>query len=68
MTNKEYIDRNIGLTFDFLREILKSPAILEKIPDNATLEFVEKDFTKTEHPNAIKPDAYIKVRSQFEMI
>jgi hypothetical protein len=68
MTNKEYTDRNIGLTFDFLREVVISPDMLEKIPDNATLEFVEKDFTKTILPNAIKPNAYIKVRSQFEML
>lgn len=68
MTNKEYVDRNIGLTFDFLREVVKDPEVLEKIPDNAILEFVEKDFTKTERPGSVKPDTFIKVRNQFELI
>ena len=68
MTNKEYIDRNIGLTFDFLRQIINDPSVLENIQDGAIIDFVEKDFTKTEYPNSVKPNNYIRVNNQFELI
>jgi hypothetical protein len=68
MTNKEYIDRNIGLTFDFLRQIIKDPSVLDNIQDGAIIDFVEKDFTKTEYPNSVKPNKYIRVNNQFELI
>ena len=43
MTKKEYADRNIGLAFDFIKQIIDHPDILDTIPDNAELDFVEKD-------------------------
>lgn len=42
MTNKETIHRNIGLTFDFVRYLIKNPKEAEKLPDNFELEFIEK--------------------------
>ncbi len=68
MTNKETIERNIGLTFDFLRQMLKEPSIFDKIPDGSVIEFVEKDFAKRETKSSIKPNKYLKVKSQFEVI
>jgi len=68
MTNKEYVDRNIGLTFDFLRQIIDDPSVLDNIQDGAIIDFVEKDFTKTEYPNSVKPNKYIKVNNHFELI
>lgn len=68
MTNKENIDRNIGLTFDFLRQIINDPSVLDNIQDGAIIDFVEKDFTKTEYPNSVKPNKYIRVNNQFELI
>ena len=44
MTNKEMVNRNIGLTFDLVRKIIENPDLAEKIPDKSTIEFVEKDF------------------------
>ncbi|HEY1872655.1 MAG TPA: hypothetical protein VGG71_16455, partial [Chitinophagaceae bacterium] len=46
MTKKETINRNIGLTFDFIRQAVNEPDLLDKIPDGSSLEFVEKDFVK----------------------
>ena len=46
MTNKETIERNIGLTFDFVNHLIDNKTDLEKLPDNFTIEFVEKDFPK----------------------
>ena len=34
MTNKEIINRNIGLTFDLIRKIIENPDLADKIPDN----------------------------------
>jgi hypothetical protein len=58
MTNKETIARNIGLTFDFVNHLIDHKADLEKLPDNFTIEFVEKDFPKlqrkqSEHQSAL---------------
>ena len=68
MTNKETVERNIGLTFDFLRQMLKEPSILNKIPDGSVIEFVEKDFAKRETKASIKPNRYLKVKNQFELL
>jgi hypothetical protein len=44
MTHKEVIQRNIGLTFDFVSYLHDNPGELDKCPDNFILEFKEKDF------------------------
>jgi hypothetical protein len=71
MTKKETINRNIGLTFDFLRQVAKDPSILDKIPDGSTLEFVEKDFSKTVKEETAKKKTkktYLRVQSKLELI
>jgi hypothetical protein len=44
MTKKEYVERNIGLTFDFLRHLIVHPEIIDTIPDGAELDFIDKDM------------------------
>jgi len=44
MTNKETVERNIGLTFDFVNHLIDNPTIAEDLPDDFKLEFIEKDF------------------------
>ncbi|MCX6256956.1 MAG: hypothetical protein NTW49_03520 [Bacteroidia bacterium] len=68
MTNKETVERNIGLTFDFLRQLLKEPTIFDKIPDRSVIEFIEKDFAKRVTKDSIKPNKYLKVKNQFELL
>jgi len=71
MTQKEKISRNLGLTFDFLRQVAKDPAILDKVPDGSTLEFVEKDFARIEKARKRKPRSktkYLRVKSRLEVI
>ncbi|HMQ78935.1 MAG TPA: hypothetical protein PKE39_02500 [Ignavibacteria bacterium] len=67
MTKKEKTIRGIGLSFDFIREIIKDPKIIESIPDNTNIDFIEKDFTKIEK---VKPGKtkYFKVKSVFEKV
>ncbi|MFA4851098.1 MAG: hypothetical protein WC868_01865 [Bacteroidales bacterium] len=45
MTNKEKIQRDIELTFDFIRQIIDSPRLAEQLPDKCEIDFIEKDFT-----------------------
>ena len=70
MTTQEIINRNIGLTFDFIRQAVKEPALLDKIPDGSVLEFIEKDFVKREMSNSddIKTKTYLRVQTKLEVI
>ena len=68
MTKKESINRSIGLSFDFLKEINNNPSLLSKIPKGATIEFVEKDFPKKESKTAQKRKRkYVRVKNEFEV-
>lgn len=44
MTKKEYAERNIGMTFDFIRQILENLDVLDTIPEGAELDFIDKDM------------------------
>ena len=71
MTNKETIERNIGLTFDLVNHIIESPENLDKIPDNVTIQFVEKDFpvveTKASGKKRLNKSKKVRVRNTFEL-
>jgi len=43
MTKKDCAERNSGMTFDFIRQILENPDVLDTIPDGAELDFIDKD-------------------------
>jgi len=68
MRKEEIIERNITLTFDFLRQIVKNPKIIDEIPNGALIEFVEKDRPIVETKKTRKPDKYFKVNHQFEKV
>jgi hypothetical protein len=68
MTKREKINRNIGLTFDFLRQIVDKPEIIDKISTGSILEFVEKDFSTIEKGKGKSKRKYLKVISQLEGI
>ena len=68
MTNKETVNRNIGLTFDFVKQIIKNPELIDKIKDNSTIEFLQKDYPEREHTKQIIADKFIKVKRNFELI
>lgn len=44
MTKKEYVERNIGMTFDFIRQLIDCPEMIESIPDSTELTFIDKDM------------------------
>ncbi|HED38597.1 MAG TPA: hypothetical protein ENI76_10205 [Ignavibacteria bacterium] len=68
MTNKEVVNRNIGLSFDFMKQIISNPEILEKIDNKSTIEFLQKDYPEREKIRQTIPDKFIKVKRNFEMI
>ena len=71
MTKKEIINRNIGLAFDFIRQAIDEPSLLDKLPDGSVLEFVEKDFLREEVNDSPKKKSkrkYLRVNSHFSVI
>ena len=66
MTNKEIVNRDIGLTFDLIRKIIDNPDLVDKIPDNAVIEFVEKDF-EVKKKSYAKNSKLIKVKNEIEI-
>ena len=66
MTNKETVNRNIGLTFDLIRKIIENPDLAEKIPDKSTIEFVEKDF-EYRQKNQAENTKLIQVKNEIEI-
>jgi len=68
MTNKETVNRNIGLTFDFLKQIIKNPELVDQIKDDSVIEFLQKDNPVKETNNRKAADKFIKVKRSFEVI
>jgi hypothetical protein len=71
MTNKETIERNIGLTFDFVNHLIDNPELVENLSNNFKLEFLEKDFPNIEKEEksiskSKKTRKYVRVRNTFE--
>jgi hypothetical protein len=40
----EIIQKNISLSFDFIRHLVRYPDLLESMPDIVDIEFVERDL------------------------
>jgi len=73
MTHKETVERNIGLTFDFVNYLIDNKEEVNKLPDNFSLEFIEKDFTKIEQKQTQKvsnlnlQQKYVRVKNTFDV-
>jgi hypothetical protein len=64
------IERNIGLTFDFVNHLIDNQSELDKLPDNFRLEFVEKDFPQRQSSQIHKPvpqmqSQFVQVKNSF---
>lgn len=68
MTNKETVNRNVGLSFDFISQIVKNPKMIDEIENDSTIEFLQKDYPERENTKRIIADKFIKVKRDFEMI
>lgn len=67
MTNKETINKNIELTFDFVRQIIDTPSIVEQLPDKCEIDFIGRDFSSIPDKQ-LKKKSLIKVNNAFEII
>ena len=73
MTHKETVERNIGLTFDYVNYLIDNKVEVEKLPENFKLEFIEKDFPKIEHKQEQLPlsttvnKKYVRVKNSFDV-
>jgi len=72
MTNKETVERNIGLTIDYVNHLIDNPMIAENLPNKFKLEFIEKDFPNIEKKQTLQGNSKIsrkivRVRNTFEL-
>ena len=72
MTNKETIERNLGLTFDFVNYLIDNPSVTDSLPEDFKLEFIEKDFPNIEKKEQSQADSkvvrkFVRVRNAFEL-
>jgi len=74
MTQKETINRNIGLTFDFVNYLMENKEEAEKLPERFELEFLEKDFPQLElmhEKQSVTPQLnkkQVRVKNSFDVI
>ena len=71
MTNREVINRNLGLTFDFTKYLIDNPTVINKLSGKFTLDFLDKDSVINENKsvNSIrhKNEKLIRVKRTFEI-
>ncbi len=68
MTKKEIVEKNIAMTFDFIRFLVEHTEVIKQIPDNAELQFIDKDFPIKEEEVKGKQKAIYKVAHVFEPV
>ena len=69
MTNKEQIQRDITIAFDFVEEIIDNPDLLDKIPGGTSVTFLDGENVKPEKRiNKGTAKKYIKVKRHFEVL
>lgn len=73
MANKETVERNIGLTFDLVNQLIDKPELADRLPDEFDVEFIEKDFPNLERQESSAKISgirkkLIRVRNTFDLL
>jgi hypothetical protein len=69
MTNKEQVQQDIAVAFDFIEHIIENPELIDKIPEGSAINFIDEGNRKPEKLTAkIPTKKYLKVRKQFELL
>jgi hypothetical protein len=69
MTNEEQIKRDMVIAFDFAAQIIRNPELLDKIPEGASVTFLDDENMKTECFLDKTPEKkYVKVKRHFEVL
>ncbi len=67
MTNKETVRKSLELTFDFVRQIIDNPSIVNQLPDKCEIEFIDKDFSSLSEDELAQKN-FLKVNRSFEVV
>ncbi|NCC71834.1 MAG: hypothetical protein EOM06_00420 [Sphingobacteriia bacterium] len=72
LTNKESVERNYGLTFDFVNQLIEKPEAIDNFPVEFNLEFIEKDLPNVEQYQSSEKSSklrkrLVKVRNTFDL-
>jgi len=69
MTNKEQIQRDMAVAFDFVEQIIERPDIIDKIPEGSVVSSLDEENKKTEKKTeANQSKKYVRVKRHFEVI
>jgi len=69
MTNREQIQRDITVAFDFVEQIINNPELTDKIPEGSVITFIDEENTKIEkHSSKFQQKKYVKVKRHFEVL
>jgi len=69
MTNKEQIQRDIAVAFDFVEQIINNPGLTDKIPNGSAVTFIDEENKKAERRTTRIPHKkYVKVKRHFEVL
>jgi hypothetical protein len=69
MTNREQIQRDIAIAFDFVEQILDNSDMLDQIPDGTSITFLDDENVKLEkHYVSDAAKQYVKVKRHFEVL
>ncbi len=68
MTKKEVAARNIGMTFDFIRNLVDNPDAIRSIPEDVELDFIGTDAPMSPVTAIKAKTARYKVCHVFEQV
>jgi hypothetical protein len=69
MTNKEQIQRDIAIAFDFMEQIIHNPEMTDKIPEGAAISFINEGDKRIEKTKIkIPKKKYVRVKRHFEVL
>mgnify|MGYP006305730527 CR=1 FL=1 len=69
MKNKEQIQRDIAVAFDFIEQIIQNPDLIEQIPEGSAISFIDNENKKVEKQTSkIPTKKYVKVKRHFELL
>ncbi len=68
MTKKEIAATNIGMTFDFIRNMVDNPAAIASIPEGAELDFIGAEAPVSPSTVIKTKTARYKVCHVFEQV
>lgn len=69
MKNKEQIQRDLAVAFDFIEQIIDHPELTDQIPEGSAITFIDKENTKAEKLTSKDPARkYVRVKRHFDVL